>query len=74
MAHSPLHLVLDSGFVVRLTLEALGHTLTVTLEQPAPKPEPPQPGGDVYAAVERRDSHDHSPRPIGFRRERRTDE
>lgn len=55
---------------MRLTLEALGHILAVTLEQPATEPEPPQPGGEVYAAVERRDTGDHSGRPIGFRRER----
>lgn len=53
---------------MRLTLEALGHVLTVTLEQPT-HAEPPQPGGDVFAVAERRDTGDHGQRAIGFGRE-----
>lgn len=55
---------------MRLTLEALGHVLTVTLKPSATEPNPPQPGGDVYADTERRGTDDHGGQPIGFRRAR----
>lgn len=51
---------------MRLTIEALGHTLTLALEQQDKEPEPDHPRGDVFATTERVEALDFDRTPIGF--------